>query len=53
MPVFERIDKAEWLAEQGSVIEAEKELEIAKTQIALIEERIRIAYAAIPKKNPQ
>lgn len=53
MPVFERVDKAEWLAEQGSVAEAEKELEIAKTQIALIEERIRIAYAAIPKKNPQ
>ncbi|MFB0964864.1 MAG: hypothetical protein QMC36_04170 [Patescibacteria group bacterium] len=53
MPVFERIDKAEWLAEQGAVVEAEKELEIAKTQVALIEERIRIAYAAIPKKNPQ
>ncbi|MFZ3233735.1 MAG: hypothetical protein WA194_09790 [Patescibacteria group bacterium] len=53
MPVFERIDKAEWLAEQGAVAESEKELEIAKTQVALIEERIRIAYSAIPKKNPQ
>lgn len=50
MPVFERIDKAEWLAEQGSVVEAEKELELAKTQVALIEERIRVAYSAIPRK---
>lgn len=47
MPVLERIDKAEWLAENGSLKNAEKEIVIVETQIALIEERIRNAYSAI------
>lgn len=51
MPVLERLDKAEWLAEKGAVVEAEKELETIKTQVALVEERIRIAYSAIPVKT--
>lgn len=51
MPVLERIDKAEWLAENGSLKNAEKEIIIVETQIALIEERIRNAYSAITPKE--
>lgn len=51
MPVLERIDKAEWLAENGAPKYAEKEIITVETQIALIEERIRIAYSAIAPKE--
>lgn len=47
MTIVERTEKAEWLAEGGNVIDAEREFEIAKTQIALIKEKIRIAYSAM------
>lgn len=45
MTIVERTEKAEWLAEGGNVLDAEREFEIAKTQIALIKENIRIAYS--------
>ncbi|MDQ1343548.1 MAG: hypothetical protein QG650_267 [Patescibacteria group bacterium] len=51
MPVFERIDKAEWLAENGSLVEAEKELETVRVHVALVEERIRLAYEKIPVRT--
>lgn len=51
MPVLERIDKAEWLVENGAPKYAEKELVTVEQQIALIEERIRIAYSSIAPKR--
>jgi len=53
MPILERIDKAEWLAEKGSVLEAEKELLTAKTQISLIKLKIQVAYSAIPPRKKE